>query len=614
MASPNHFLTLKLGTQNVSVAEFKAGKTGSLTLSRVEESGLVADPSADATRVAQTKMAIAELSAKIKCRGSHVRVSLASQSAFSRFVKLPAMDGQDISKLVEFEAAQNIPYPMNEVVWDFQPLDSRKPGEKEALIAAIKSDLLAEVNGAIESGKMETEGFDLSPLALANSFLFNYPECDGCSMIVDVGARTTNLVFIESGRVFYRSISSGGSSVTGAISKEFQESFADAESRKIEHGFIALGGNYADPDDEDVAKLSKVIRNAMTRLHAEIARSISFYRSQQGGSAPARILLAGGGVSLPYSREFFEEKLAVPSEFFNPLLKLSLAPGIDPEKVAGLAHTWGEHVGLALRMVRECPVALRLVPPSTIERQTQRKLVPAAATAFLLANSALLGWKGHFESVAKDSETLSAQVKKEIKSLEDIDRSIKEKQQTLRNRYESSLPFHQAVADRDYWIKVLNDIHQRLPDEFVWITNLQFIKNLAEDPSGQPNAPKPSETPQKSGGRKTGAPETDRPISLPTLTIPNGTLEIQGLYLMNPKGVGIVDDFLNLLDKSDLFGVNKEKITRVDQASNSEEWAYKFSVQLQLKNFHAVSETSQSSDPSATPQTQPDSTPQGSSK
>ena len=594
MASLSHFLTLKLGTQNVSLAEFKSTKAGGLVLSRVEESGLVADPSADATRVAQTKMAIAELSAKIKRKGGHVRVSLASQSAFSRFIKLPAVDGQEIAKLVEFEAAQNIPYPMNEVVWDFQSIESRKTGEKEALIAAIKADLLAEVNSAIESGSLETEGFDLSPLALANSFLFNYPDYEGCSMIVDVGARTTNLVFIEAGRVFYRSISSGGSSVTGAIAKEFQESFAEAESRKIEHGFIALGGNYADPDDQDVAKLSKVIRNAMTRLHAEIARSISFYRSQQGGSAPTRILLAGGGVSLPYSREFFEEKLSVPSEFFNPLLKLTLAAGIDSEKVAGLAHTWGEHVGLALRMVRECPVALRLVLPSTIERQTQRKLVPAAAIAFLLANSALLGWMGHFNAVSTDSEALSTQIKREIKTLEDIDKSIKDKRLNLRKRYESSLPFHQAVADRDYWIRVINDIHQRLPDDFVWITNLQFVKTATDDSTSQP---KTNEVPAKSSGRKPEV-ETDKPISLPPLSIPNGTLEVQGLYLVNPKGVGVVDDFLSLLDKSDLFSVNKEKITRVDQASSNEEWAYRFSVQLQPKNFHLPpSESATQADP-----------------
>jgi type IV pilus assembly protein PilM len=605
MASLSHFLTLKLGTQNVSLAEFKSTKNGGLILSRVEESGLVADPSADATRVAQTKMAIAELSTKIKRKGSHIRVSLASQSAFSRFIKLPSVEGQDIAKLVEFEAAQNIPYPMNEVVWDFQPIESRKSGEKEALIAAIKSDLLAEVNGAIESGNLETEGFDLSPLALANSFLFNYPDYDGCSMIVDVGARTTNLVFVESGRVFYRSISSGGSSVTGAIAKEFQESFAEAESRKVEHGFIALGGNYADPEDEDVAKLSKVIRNAMTRLHAEIARSISFYRSQQGGSAPSRILLAGGGVSLPYSREFFEEKLAVPSEFFNPLLKLSLAPGIDAEKVAGLAHTWGEHVGLALRMIRECPVALRLVPPSTLQRQTQRRMVPAAALAFLLLNSALLGWKGHFDAVTAEADQLSAQLKKETKTFEDVDRSIKEKRQNLRKRYESSLPFHQAIADRDYWVKVISDIHQRLPEEFVWITNLHFAKTAAEEPV---STPKTQETSPKPSSRRNNEPDIEAPISLPPLTIPNGTIEIQGLYLLNPKGVGIVDDFLALLDKSDLYSVNKEKITRVDQSSNSEEWAYKFSVQLQPKNFHVKTSPAPSADNSNPTQ------PQGSSK
>lgn len=604
MASLSHFLTLKLGTQNVSLAEFKPTKTGGLVLSRVEESGLVADPSADATRVAQTKLAIAELSAKVKRRGSHVRVSLASQSAFSRFIKLPAVEGQDIAKLVEFEAAQNIPYPMNEVVWDFQPIESRKSGEKEALIAAIKSDLLGDVNEAIESGNLETDGFDLSPLALANSFLFNYPEYEGCSMIVDVGARTTNLVFVESGKVFYRSISSGGSSVTGAIAKEFQESFAEAESRKVEHGFIALGGNYADPDDEDVAKLSKVIRNAMTRLHAEIARSISFYRSQQGGSAPARILLAGGGVSLPYSREFFEEKLAVPSEFFNPLLKLTLAPGIDAEKVAGLAHTWGEHVGLALRMVRECPVALRLVPQSTIRRQTQRRMIPAAVVGCLLVNSTLVGWKGHYDAVTSEADQLSTQLRKDTKMLEEVDRSIKEKRQILRKRYESSLPFHQAVADRDYWIRILNDIHQRIPDEFVWITNLQFVKTATDDSSA---TVKPVDAPQKSASAR-GSLEPDQPISLPALSIPSGTIDIQGLYLLNPKGVSVVDDFLNLLEKSDLYSVNKEKITRVDQSSNTDEWAYKFSVQLQPKNFHAPPPVASENEERTVPQ------PQGTSK
>jgi hypothetical protein len=111
---------------------------------------------------------------------------------------------------------------------------------------------------------------------------------------------------------------------------------------------------------------------------------------------------------------------------------------------------------------------------------------------------------------------------------------------------------------------------------------LQFVKTATDDSTAQPKA---TEAPAKPSGRKQEV-ETDKPISLPPLSIPSGTLEVQGLYLVNPKGVGVVDDFLSLLDKSDLFSVNKEKITRVDQASSSEDWAYRFSVQLQPKNFH----------------------------
>ena len=73
-----------------------------------------------------------------------------------------------------------------------------------------------------------------------------------------------------------------------------------------------------------MAKEAKIIRNAMTRLHAEISRSINFYRAQQGGTAPQRIFLCGGTANLPYLREFFSEKFQLPIEFFNPLRNVAV--------------------------------------------------------------------------------------------------------------------------------------------------------------------------------------------------------------------------------------------------------------------------------------------------
>src|SRR3712207_8279499 len=85
--------------------------------------------------------------------------------------------------------------------------------------------------------------------------------------------------------------------------------------------------------DPDVARVSKIVRSTMTRLHAELMRSISHYRAQQQGSAPARVFLCGGSASMPYMREFFQEKLQVPIEFFNPLRNVAVAESVPTNEV-----------------------------------------------------------------------------------------------------------------------------------------------------------------------------------------------------------------------------------------------------------------------------------------
>ena len=106
------------------------------------------------------------------------------------------------------------------------------------------------------------------------------------------------------------------------------------------------------PADPEVARVSKIVRSTMTRLHAELMRSISHYRAQQQGTAPARVFLCGGSASMPYMREFFQEKLQLPIDFFNPLRNVAVADTVKTSEVAHSAHLLGELVGLALRTRR----------------------------------------------------------------------------------------------------------------------------------------------------------------------------------------------------------------------------------------------------------------------
>ena len=152
-----------------------------------------------------------------------------------------------------------------------------------------------------------------------------------------------------------------------------------------------------------------MIRNSMTRLHAEISRSISFYKSQQHGAQPTRVFLCGGSAGLPYMREFFQEKLQLPVEFFNPLRNVAVAPNLNTEAISRSAHTLGELVGLALRSATTCPMELNLRPASVVRRHRlaeQRPYIILAGLSLLLA---LAGWWLFYDRGAKVTGTESLQ-------------------------------------------------------------------------------------------------------------------------------------------------------------------------------------------------------------
>jgi hypothetical protein len=128
----------------------------------------------------------------------------------------------------------------------------------------------------------------------------------------------------------------------------------------------------------------------MTRLNAEISRSINFYRSQQGGSAPVKLYLAGGTSLLPQAGEFFAESLGVEVEIFNPFEVVKVGSGVDVEAIEADAVFLGVNTGLALRDVDDARFAINLLPPSIIEERTEKARIPALAAAGVMFVSALV--------------------------------------------------------------------------------------------------------------------------------------------------------------------------------------------------------------------------------
>jgi type IV pilus assembly protein PilM len=456
------------------MAVFDPAKDGGLILKSYGSTSILADPAQEMVRLSQITLAVKELATGLKTLKEKVRYSMSGQSVFTRFVKLPPLNEDNIDELVKFEAQQHVPFPIDEVVWDWQLLDSSGP-EKEVALVAIKGEALTEINETVSEAGLGTKEVDAAPMALYNAFRYNYPDVQESVLLMDIGAKATNLVYIEGNRLFTRSIAVGAASITTAIAKEYNVSFAEAETQKVTNGVVSLGGSHTDQLDEASAQLATVIRNALNRLPAEVARTNNYYRSQHEGNAPTKIYLAGGGANLPYLPEFLEEKLRIPIELFNPLKKVSVSKAIDVEQLGMEAHMIGELVGLALRGIGEAPINIDLVPDVVAsERATaQRKPFLMAAAVILLAG--LGAWAMHKSSLAATALTKRTKMETEKQTLLNPANKIDVLTKNQARLKEVGDAYAGAQEMRTKWVEVLNKVKDYFNDQDVWITDFEPV-------------------------------------------------------------------------------------------------------------------------------------------
>jgi type IV pilus assembly protein PilM len=472
---------------------------------------LGAEGSQETAREAAILKALQELLAEKSIKSRNVNVCLPGFHVFSKFVKLPPVDAGKVTQIIQYEAQQNVPFPLEEVVWDYQILGSTAGGELEVLLVAIKADIVEGLFRVTETAKLHLLLADVSPAALCNAFRYNYGDLEDCTMLLDIGAKTSNLLFFEKGKVYSRSINLGANSITQDFSNESKKKFDVAEKIKIEEGFVSLGGAYEEPENQDQAAISKIARQFMTRLHIQVNQTMQFYRGQQGGSAPQRLFLSGGASIMPYTAQFFAEKINVPVEYFNPLRNVQIDPSINLEELARVAHSLGEVVGLGLRNLAHCPVELNLMPASTLKWQSfnQKKPYFIATIFSLVAVIASMGFA--FSQLADVKEKKLGEAKALVeprqqrknafdKAYGDFQKTRKEMAQTVT-----------WLDDRFYWADALAEFRQVLMrvedgvklklrnDTGVWIENFTMETPgggaaATAGGGGQPGAGGPSGT------------------------------------------------------------------------------------------------------------------------
>ena len=513
MIKDTSVLTIDVGGNSLKAAEFYVSESSdSITLVNYAIKELSAEL-AEENFVEAFKQAFTEIIQENAFTSTQVRIAISSLHAFQRLSKLPPLMGNRAraTAVVEGEAKLTVPYPLDEVIWDYQLIkhtkvfeieteseDADAPAEKvtetveevEALFVAVKEDLASEIAAVLLDADFEVLSIEVSPTALYNAARANMFGEEQCDMILDLGGRGSNLIIMDGNRVFVRAIPIGGNTITQQIAKEFSIGFEDAEEMKRKHGFVALGGAYEDADSEVAATISKIARNVMTRLHGEINRSINAWRSMHGGNRPQRLFISGGSSILPYAPHFLNEKLHLEVNFLNTFPVISIAETVDKHALQESAHLFPPMIGMAIRQIRTCPIEISLIPQII---QSARDLERRKPYFYLSAACALLLLLVFYGGVSANSffhkrlTENNAHTLEEAKQAKNMLRNVSRELDNRKGMYES---LRDAARRREQWPAVLNELQACTP-KHMWFTQIDGV-NAFEDPSNAPAAaPRP---------------------------------------------------------------------------------------------------------------------------
>ena len=436
---------------------------------------------------------------------THVRLALPSSSSFQRLSKLPPMLGSSttVARIIEFEASQAVPYSMHEIEWGYQLLhheweetveetledgtveeNTVKNEEYEALFVAVKTEDVVCYTEAIERSGKKLLSVDLSSLNLFNAAVVSQVNENEPTLLLEIGAKGSCLMIADNRRIFMRNIPIGGDTVNTQIAREFGVADKEAEDLKRRHGFIALGGAYDEPDSALAATISKLARNVMTRLHGEISRSINVWRAQHNGNAPVRMLLAGGGSTMQYTTEFFNEKLHIPVEYLNSFGLITIGPGVDRSVLQTQASMAQSMIGMALHNIGNCPVDISLLPreiKKQYELDARKPYFYASAAALLsclLISVIGISQVRDFEKTRV--EKVSADVVKAEKELARV-KELKGRLDTMIANYDQSAKFLDA---RNKFGVVMTELQKMIPADRMWLIALEPYASEEESSSG----------------------------------------------------------------------------------------------------------------------------------
>jgi type IV pilus assembly protein PilM len=319
--------------------------------------------------------------------GEHLVMSVPGHSAFARFAKLPPVEPKKVPDIVKFEAVQQIPFPIDEVEWDYQTFQSADSPEIEVGIFAITRERISQRLGLYADVGLSPEAMTLSPVAVYNAMAYDLGRHSDPIIFVDIGTQATDVIVSEAGRCWIRTFPLGGTHFTEAIASAFKISYSKAEKLKLE----ASDSKYA-------KQIMQAMRPVFSDLLQDLQRSIGYYQSLHRDSELKAMVGVGSTFKIPGLRKFLGQQLQIDVVRLDEYKRISVK-GREAASFAENAVNMATAYGLALQGVGLSPIDANLVPVGTLRESMWRGKTKwfAAAAGIMLVGAGMLMFRPMYD-------------------------------------------------------------------------------------------------------------------------------------------------------------------------------------------------------------------------
>jgi len=452
--------------------EMRDGEVVATAFEYIEHPKILSQPDADPDEL--TREALKQFLSRNQIQGDMIAISVPGQSGLARFVKLPPVDEKKIVDIVKFEAKQQIPFPLEEVVWDYQRLNKGDIVDGLALeteigLFAIKRDMVNRAIAQFKDVGVEVHLVQMASLALCNMLAYDLLGKTGCEptddadnqecvVALEIGTDSSNLVITNGGRIIWqRPIPIGGNHFTRALTKEMKLTFAKAEHLKK---------NAAKSGSAELKKILTALKQVLNDFVGEVQRSLGYFTNTHRNAKIQYMVGLGNAFRLPGLQKFLQEKLQLEVRKYQ---KLNRATG---ESVT-TAPTFMENImslgvayGLALQGLKQSHLQTNLLPHEVrLERVIRgKKPWAVAAAASLLFGLCVLAFAQGMERNA----IINDQNKKAQKDLERVAGETKKRNDEGAN---AEKEFGERLAQ-------LDQVGSGVPDRPNWQLLHQYV-NMA---------------------------------------------------------------------------------------------------------------------------------------